>query len=121
LLDDLRGRSPEEMSMSARAIYMDRAHAVRAVRYAWAEDGTLMLTLDCYPRFVAAPSMTFAQLRAHLEALCVWQLRGAVFLGFQDSLVELLTMYHEFELSLPSDHSLMLVCTPPDEYFEAVA
>lgn len=107
--------------MSVRAVYLERAHAVRAVRYAWAEDGTLLLTLDCYPRFAAAPSMTFAQLRAHLEALCVWQLRCAVFMGFQDSLVELLTIYHEFELLPLSGHTLMLVCTPPDEYFEAVA
>jgi hypothetical protein len=56
-----------------------------------------------------------------LETLCFWQKRTAVFLGFQDSLVELLTMYHEFELSPASNHTLMLVCTPPDEYFEAVA
>lgn len=107
--------------MSVRAVYLERAHAVRAVRYAWAEDGTLLLTLDCYPRFAAAPSMSFTQLRAHLEALCVWQLRTIVFMGFQDSLVELLTVYHEFELSPPSPNTLMLVCTPPDEYFEAVA
>lgn len=107
--------------MVVRAVYLDQAHAVRAVRYAWAEDGTLLLTLDCCPRFAVPASMTFAQLRAHLETLCVWQLRLAVFLGFRDSLVELLTMYHEFELAPASDQSLMLVCTPPDEYFEAVA
>lgn len=107
--------------MAVRAVYLEQAHAVRAVRYAWAEDGTLLLTLDCYPRFAAAPSMTYAQLRAHLEALCIWQLRSAVFMGFQDSLVELLTIYHEFELSPLSSQTLMLVCTPPDEYFEAVA
>jgi hypothetical protein len=107
--------------MAVRAVYLEKAHAVRAVRYAWAEDGTLLLTLDCYPRFAAAPSMTYAQLRAQLEALCIWQLRSAVFMGFQDSLVELLTIYHEFELSPQGGQTLMLVCTPPDEYFEAVA
>jgi hypothetical protein len=121
LVDDLRGRSPEELSMAVRVVYLEQAHPVKAVRYAWAEDGTLLLTLDCYPRFAAAPSMTFAQLRAHLEALCIWQMRGAVFIGFKDSLVELLTMYHEFELSPLCGNTLMLVCTPPNEYFEAVA
>lgn len=107
--------------MTVRAVYLNRAHAVRAVRYAWAEDGTLLLALDCYPRFAAPATLSFTQLRAHLETLCIWQKRSAVFLGFQDSLVELLTIYHEFELSPRSEHTLMLVCTPPDEYFEAVA
>jgi hypothetical protein len=107
--------------MAVRAVYLDQAHAVRAVRYAWAEDGTLLLTLDCYPRFAAPETITFSQLSAHLETLCVWQRRSSVFLGFKDSLVELLTIYHEFEISTGNDHTLMLVCTPPDEYFEAVA
>jgi len=107
--------------MSVRAVYLEQAHTVRAVRYAWAEDGTLLLTLDCYPRFASAPSMSFGQLRSHLEALCVFQLRSVVFMGFKDALVELLTVYHEFELSPPSNNTLVLVCTPPNEYFEAVA
>ncbi|MGC2658097.1 MAG: hypothetical protein WA324_08960 [Bryobacteraceae bacterium] len=107
--------------MAVRAVYLDQAHAVRAVRYAWAEDGTLLLTLDCYPRFATPETITFSQLAAHLQTLCAWQRRSSVFLGFKDSLVELLTLYHEFEISPRNEHTLMLVCTPPDEYFEAVA
>jgi hypothetical protein len=32
-----------------------------------------------------------------------------------------LTVYHEFDLASQSSDSLMLICTPPDEYFEFTA
>ena len=107
--------------MVVRAVYLNRAHAVRAVRYAWAEERNLLSHPRSLSALCGSGSSLFAQLRAHLETLCIWQKRCAVFLGFQDSLVELLTIYHEFELSPGSNQTLMLVCTPPDEYFEAVA
>ena len=68
--------------MAARAIYWIGRTPVRAVRYAWAEDA-LLLTLDCYPRLAESPSMTFTQLRAHLERSAYGNRRSVVFMGFK--------------------------------------
>ena len=44
-----------------------------------------------------------------------------VVIGIRTAFVEVLTVYHEFDLASDSSNSLMLICTPPDEYFEFTA
>lgn len=65
--------------------------------------------------------MRFADLLHQLKCLCPWQLSSRVVIGFKHALAEVVTIYHEFDFSREPGHSLMLVCTPPDEYFEAIA
>jgi len=62
--------------------------------------------------------MTYAILFEELRGMCDWQLDANVVVGLQDEIVEVLTMYHDFDLATDCDSSLMLVSTPPDEYFE---
>ncbi len=65
--------------------------------------------------------MTFADLLKELRVLCSWQLATQVVIGIKTAFVEVLTMYHEFDLASDSSDTLMLICTPPDEYFEFTA
>ena len=106
--------------MPVQAVFLDEVHSVRALRYAWAEDGTLLLTLDCH---VDAPNkpMTFAELRNEIRSLCLWQLSNEVVIGLRHALAEVLTVYHAFECAPKQNETLMLICTPPEEYFEACA
>lgn len=106
--------------MAAQAVFMEEVHSVRAVRYAWAEDGTVLLTLDCHVSG-HAPAMTFGDLKRELAALCPWQTASPVVIGLKHALAEVVTIYHAFEHSVKLDESLMLVCTPPEEYFEGAA
>lgn len=106
--------------MAVQAVFMEEVHSVRAVRYAWAEDGTVLLTLDCHVNS-DQPVMTFGDLKRELLALCPWQRSYPVVIGLKHALAEVVTMYHAFEHSERLDQSLMLVCTPPEEYFEGAA
>ena len=107
--------------MAVQAVFLDEVHSVRALRYDWAEDGTIILALDCYPRFPVKNAMKFADLLRELSILCPWQLANNVVLGLKTAFAEVLTIYHEFDLQAGSQDSLMLICTPPDEYFEFTA
>ena len=107
--------------MAVSAVLMNEVHSVRSLRYAWAEDGTVLLTLDCHDRDGKSGVMTFGELKAELASLCQWQLKHSVVIGTTGALAEVLTIYHAFEYSQSSEHSLMLVSTPPEEYFEAQA
>lgn len=104
--------------MAAQAVFLDRIHPVKALRYTWSEDKTLLLALDCYR---AGVGLTFSDLLRQLQCLCPWQLSNRVVIGVKHALAEVVTIYHEFDLVSEPGHSLMLVCTPPDEYFEAMA
>lgn len=104
--------------MVAQAVFLDRVHAVKALHYTWSEDKTILLALDCHG---AGEGMTFAELLRQLRCLCSWQMSSRVVIGLREALAEVLTIYHEFDLISEPGHSLMLVCTPPDEYFDAVA
>ena len=107
--------------MAVSAVLMNEVHSVRSLRYAWSEDGTLLLTLDCHDRDDKSRVMTFAELKAELASLCPWQLKHPVVIGTTGALAEVLTIYHAFEYSQAGEHSLMLVSTPPEEYFDAKA
>lgn len=121
LYKDLKGRAAVELSMAVQAVFQEQVHTVRLLRYDWAEDGTVVLSLDCYPRGSAARVMTFADLLKELQVLCSWQLAKQVVIGIKTAFVEVLTVYHEFDLASDSSNSLMLICTPPNEYFEFTA
>lgn len=107
--------------MAVQAVFQENVHGVRVLRYDWAEDGTVVLTLDCHPRYLADRVMTFADLLKELRNLCPWQLAKDVVIGIKTAFVEVLTVYHEFDLASDSSNSLMLICTPPEEYFEFTA
>lgn len=104
--------------MTVQAVFLDEVHSVKGLRYTWSEDKTLLLTLDCEG---TGKSLRFADLLRELRCLCPWQRSSPVVIGLKHALAEVVTMYHEFDLSSEPGHSLMLVCTPPDEYFEATA
>jgi hypothetical protein len=107
--------------MAVQAVFQENVHGVRLLRYDWAEDGTVVLTLDCHPRYSADKVMTFADLLRELRSLCPWQLSKDVVIGIKTAFIEVLTVYHEFDLTSDSSNSLMLICTPPNEYFEFTA
>ena len=107
--------------MAVQAVFQENVHGVRLLRYDWAEDGTVVLTLDCHPRYSAEKVMTFADLLKELRGLCPWQLSKDVVIGIKAAFVEVLTVYHEFDLASDLSNSLMLICTPPSEYFEFTA
>ncbi len=107
--------------MAVQAVFLGEVHGARALRYDWAEDGTVVLTLDCHGRNSAEPVITFGELLRELRVLCSWQLDKAVVIGLKTAFVEVLTLYHEFDLAADASDSLMLICTPPDEYFEFTA
>ncbi|MFL6350990.1 MAG: hypothetical protein ACJ74Z_03950 [Bryobacteraceae bacterium] len=104
--------------MAVQAVFRENVHGVRLLRYDWAEDGTVVLTLDCHPRYSAERVLTFADLLKELRGLCYWQLGKDVVIGIKTAFVEVLTVYHEFDLASDSSNTLMLICTPPNEYFE---
>jgi hypothetical protein len=106
--------------MPVQALFMEQVGAVRALRYVWSEDGTLLLALDCQ-KSLGSGILTFTKLREELGALCWWQLRHPVMIGHQHALAEVFTMYHAFEFAEGHGNTLMLVSTPPDEYFDALA
>lgn len=120
LSNDLGCRSAAELAMAVQAVFMDEVHSVRAVRYAWAEDGTVLLTLDCHVNGNQSP-MSFAELKRELSSLCCWQSSSRVVIGLKHALAEVVTLYHAFEYAFGQAQSLMLVCTPPEEYFEAAS
>ncbi|MGI9073728.1 MAG: hypothetical protein ACR2JB_20985 [Bryobacteraceae bacterium] len=107
--------------MAVQAFFQENVHGVKVLRYDWAEDGTVVLTLDCHPRYSAAKVMTFGDLLKELRGLCPWQLGKDVVIGIKTAFAEVLTVYHEFDLASDSGNSLMLICTPPSEYFEFTA
>ena len=107
--------------MAVQAVFLGQVHRVKALRYDWAEDGTVVLTLDCHPRSSSETVMTFADLLQELRVLCSWQSANNVVIGVKTAFVEVLTMYHEFDLASDLSDTLMLICTPPDEYFESTA
>ena len=104
--------------MMVQAVFLDEIHSIKALHYTWSEDKSLLLALDCEGN---GNSIQFADLLRELRCLCPWQLSSHVVIGVKHALAEVVTMYHEFDLSSEPGHSLMLVCTPPDEYFEATA
>lgn len=106
--------------MVVQAVFMDEVGEVRGLRYIWAEDGSLLLALDCTAS-TGKHVLTFAQLAQDLSALCWWQLREPVMIGLRHAVADVVTMYHAFEFAEGQPNSLMLVSTPPDEYFEALA
>lgn len=106
--------------MAVQAVFMDEVGEVRGLRYIWSEDGSLLLTLDCAPS-TGQRVMTFAELGQQLNALCWWQLKEPVTIGFKHAVAEIVTLYHAFEFAHGQQSTLMLVSTPPDEYFEALA
>ncbi|MBV9085679.1 MAG: hypothetical protein JOZ62_23640 [Acidobacteriaceae bacterium] len=107
--------------MAVQAVFMNSVHCVRSLRYTWAEDGTVLLTLDCHPHGPTAPIMTFGDLSRELRSLCSWQLSQNIVVGLKHALSEIVTLYHAFECAPKSHDTLMLIATPPDEYFEAIA
>ncbi|MGI8959792.1 MAG: hypothetical protein ACR2IV_08550 [Bryobacteraceae bacterium] len=107
--------------MAVQAVFQEKIHGVRVLRYEWGEDGTVVLALDCQPRCSAERVMTFADLLKEMQGLCPWQLSSDVVIGIKTAFVGVLTVYHEFDLASDSSDSLMLICTPPDEYFESAA
>lgn len=106
-----------ELAMTVQALYGETIGAVSSVRYAWANDGTILLTLDCVSAKSASP-MTYRQLQVELKGLCSWQLSRKVAIGFPTEIVEVVTLYHEFERAPDQNCTLMLISTPPDEYFQ---
>jgi hypothetical protein len=106
--------------MPVQALFMEEVGAVRALRYVWSEDGTLLLVLDCQES-LRSETLSFAELRQELNALCWWQLNEPVMVGHEHALAEVFTMYHAFEFAEGHGNTLMLVSTPPDEYFDALA
>ena len=106
--------------MAVQAVFMDEVHLVRALRYAWASDGTVLLTLDCCVNDCSQP-LTFSNLQTELRNLCPWQLLHNVVIGLKHALAEVVTVYHAFENATEPAQTLMLICTPPDEYFDAAA
>ncbi len=106
--------------MAVQAVFMDEVYSVQVLRYAWTEDGTVLLTLDCHVSGVENP-LTFQSLSAELRNLCPWQLADQVVIGLKHALAEVVTVYHAFECEAEQHQTLMLVCTPPEEYFDALA
>jgi hypothetical protein len=106
--------------MAVQAVFMDEVGQVRGLRYIWSEDRSLLLALDCVS-VCDAPVMTFADLATELNTLCWWQLREPVMIGLTNAIADVLTLYHAFEFAQGRPNTLMLVSTPPDEYFEALA
>ena len=80
-----------------------------------------MLALDCHARSSAEAVITFADLVRELRLLCSWQLAKDVVIGNENAFAEVFTMYHEFDLVGNTADTLMLICTPPDEYFESLS
>lgn len=119
LYEDLQARSAEELAMAVQVVYLEGVHIGKRLSYEWTEDHLLLLVLDCEPPGKKHGSeMTFEVLRRELRTLCNWQLSNSVVIGVRDAFVEVLTIYHEFDLAKDLSQTLMLVCTPPDEYFE---
>ncbi len=106
--------------MPAQALFFDHVYHIKCLRYTWTEDGLVLLTLDCYIGAEDSEPMTFAELRREVGALCVWQRILNVTIGTKHAIVEVLTLYHAFESARHHDRTLMLVSTPPDEYFEGL-
>jgi hypothetical protein len=106
--------------MPVQALFMEEVGTVRALRYVWSEDGTLLLALDCQTSS-GSEILTFANLRKHLSTLCWWQLSHPVMIGHQHAFAGVITIYHAFEFAKGHGDTLMLVSTPPDEYFDALA
>lgn len=104
--------------MPVQALYLNEVRCADALVYAWAEDGTLLFSLDC--RALGKP-LTYGELLKQLYALCPWQLNHNVVIGMHAELAEVLTIYHAFDGESSHGASLLLVSTPPDEYFEANA
>ena len=106
--------------MAVKAVFLEEVGSVRSLRYLWSEDGALLLALDCQPS-LGEEVLTFRQLLKHLNALCWWQQRDPVVIGYRYAVAEVVTLYHAFEFAQDHANTLMLVSTPPDEYFEALA
>jgi hypothetical protein len=106
--------------MAVQAVFMDEVGEVRGLRYIWSEDGSLLLALDCAVS-TGKQVLTFGQLAQDLNALCWWQLREQVMIGLRHAVADVITMYHAFEFAEGRHNTLMLVSTPPDEYFESLA
>ena len=81
----------------------------------------MLLTLDCHPQPQVPPVMSFQDLSRELSGLCAWQLKQKIVVGLKHALAEIVTVYHAFECAPKSQDTLMLIATPPDEYFEAIA
>ena len=73
--------------MAVKAVFLEQVHSVRTLRYDWAEDGTVVLALDCHPRSSADRVMTFADLLKELRVLCSWQLATQVVIGIKTAFV----------------------------------
>lgn len=106
--------------MAVQAVFMNDVGQVRGLRYVWSEDGSLLLALDC-ALSTGRTTITFRELAQDLNALCWWQLREPVMIGYRHAVADVVTLYHAFEFANGGDSTLMLVSTPPDEYFEALA
>ncbi len=104
--------------MPVQTLYLNEVRSADALTYTWAGDGTLLFSLDC--RSLGKP-LTYGELLKQLYALCPWQLNHNVVIGMDSELAEVLTIYHEFDVQSNPSGSLLLVSTPPDEYFEPYA
>lgn len=103
--------------MPVQTLFEGVVRTVHALAYAWATDGTLLFALDS--RDSGSPPLTYGTLLRELQSLCQFQLRGNVVVGLAAELVEVLTLYHDFDRPAHAGNTLLLVSTPPDEYFEA--
>lgn len=106
--------------MTVQAVFMNAVGQVRALRYVWAEDGSVFFALDCHLG-LGKSVLTFGELLTQLGDLCFWQLHHPVMIGHVTAVVDVLTIYHAFEHAESHRNTLMLVSTPPDEYFESLA
>jgi len=100
-------------------LYSGVVRTVHNLAYAWAEDGTLLLALDS--RDSPRVPLNYSDLVRELNALCSWQLDLDVVVGMAAELAEVLTLYHDFDWPQSGANTLLLVSTPPDEYFDTEA
>ncbi len=106
----------EEFCMPVQFLYAGIVTTVHNLAYSWAGDGTLLLALDS--RDSPRVPLSYRDLLGELNALCFWQLGLNVVVGMANELAEVLTLYHEFDWAQHGGNTLLLVSTPPDEYFD---
>jgi len=107
--------------MPVQALYFGTVWKAIDLRYTWAGDGTLLLSLESESHLTPTLPLTYDDLLCHLRGMCSWQLNMKVIIGMEEELSEVLTIYHEFDLAPHAGATLMLVVTPPDAYFESQA
>jgi hypothetical protein len=104
--------------MPVQALYFGAVWKAVDVRYTWAGDGTLLLSLECESCVTPTLPLTYNDLLCQLRGMCSWQLDMKIIIGMDEELTEVLTLYHEFDQAPHGGATLMLIVTPPDAYFE---